>query len=125
MEETRNYTVPKYRVRYAEDFKHQICREFLSGNYTKEELQKKYAVKGKSRLLGWLRELGYISANSIQPMRKPRVKKPKKRKPVPEDIKELENALQDAELKAEVYRKMIEIAEQQYKIKIRKNSNTK
>jgi hypothetical protein len=85
------------------------------------------------RSFSWLHELGYmeyIREKGIKIMRKYR-KKPKKIKISEESsqsceqAKDLENALQDAELKAEAYCKMIEIAEKQYKIKIRKNLNTK
>ena len=40
-------------------------------------------------------------------------------------VKELERQLQDAKLKEEGYRMMIEIAEKQFKIPIRKKSDTK
>lgn len=132
---TKGYNGPKYRVRYTEEFKHQLCREYLSGNYTKTELQEKYGIKGKCRLLSWLRELGYmkyIRENEIKIMRhykkKYRIKQAKISKQSersPEQIRDLENALWDAQLQVSAYSKMIEIAEQQYKIKIRKNLNTK
>jgi len=135
MDETKKYTGPKYRNRYTEEFKHQLCREYLSGKYTKTELQEKYAIKGKSRLLSWLRELGYmeyIRENEIKIMkhykRKYKIKKTKISKQPersPEQIEHLENALWDAQLQVAAYGKMIEIAEQEYKIKIRKNLSTK
>ena len=112
--------ITKYRIRYGEDFKHQVCVEYLTGRYTKTELQDKYGIKGKSRLLTWLHELGYIRENSIEIMKKPALQKIEKT-----DIRLLNEALEEAQLKSEVYCKMIELAEQQYKIKIRKNFNTK
>lgn len=129
----KKYSVPKYRLRYTAEFKHQVCREYVSGQYSKSELQEKYGIKGKSRLLDWLNELGYsqyIRENAIKIMRKNRVLNLKKTKHIQqgsdsERIKNLEKALQDAQLKAAAYNKMIEIAEQEYKIKIRKNLNTK
>lgn len=128
MENTRKHTGSKHRIRYSKEFKHELCRKFLSGNYSKAELQEKYRVKGKSRLLSWLRELGYleyIRENSIQIMRKHTDTETKISGQLPNDVKDLENALQDAQLKAAVYCKMIEIAEKRYKIKIRKNLNTR
>ena len=40
-------------------------------------------------------------------------------------IKRLERELEDAQLRAEAYSKMIDIAERELKISIRKKSNTK
>ncbi len=131
MDKIKDYTVSKFRIRYTVEFKHQVCREFLSGQYSKTELQEKYDIKGKARLLNWLRELGYmeyIRENSIQVARKYRVTKTKilKRKEFnSSQLEGLQNALQDAQLEAAAYRKMIELAEEQFKIKIRKNLNTK
>ncbi|MNF98965.1 hypothetical protein D3C84_818470 [compost metagenome] len=42
-----------------------------------------------------------------------------------ESVSQLKRELQEARLLAEAYRKMIEIAEQEFKIKIVKKSNTK
>ena len=46
-------------------------------------------------------------------------------KELKERIKKLEKELEDANLRAEAYSTMIDIAEKQLKIKIRKKSNTK
>lgn len=122
---TKGAGTTKFRVRYSEDFKHQICLKYLSGHYTKTALQEQYGIKGKSRLISWLRELGYISENGIQFMSTPKVMKLKTSENQSEHIRHLENALEDAQLQLAVYYKMIEIAERDYKIKIRKNFNTK
>lgn len=42
-----------------------------------------------------------------------------------EEIKQLKKELEETQLKAEAYKKIIEIAEQELKINIRKKSNTK
>ena len=128
MDKHKKNSGPKYRVRYASEFKHMVCREYLNGNYTKTELQDKYGIKGKSRLLSWLHELGYIEyahEKGIVIMRKKKEKETENSERSPEQIKDLEDALKDAELKAAAYSKMIELAEKQYNIKIRKNLNTK
>ncbi|OJW83172.1 MAG: hypothetical protein BGO69_18830 [Bacteroidetes bacterium 46-16] len=121
----KNAGTTKYRVRYTEDFKHQVCLKFLTGHYTKTALQNQYGIKGKSRLMSWLRELGYISETGIQFMSSPKVAKPRASENASEHIRHLEDALIDAQLQAAIYHKMIEIAERDYQIKIRKNLNTK
>lgn len=112
-------------VRYSTDFKHQICLKYLSGQYTKTQLQEQYRIKGKSRLLSWLRDLGYISKNSAELMNSPKIHMPKASEDVIRHIQRLEDALQDAQLQAAIYHKMIEVAEREYQISIRKNLNTK
>lgn len=128
MDKSKKRVDYKFRYRYAEEFKHQVCREYLSGLYNKTELQEKYGIKGKSRLLSWLHELGYteyIRENNIQIMKKYRSLKRQKPDEFTTQDEQLQNALQDARLQAAAYLKMIELAEKQYKIKIRKNLNTK
>ena len=96
----------------------------MCGRHTKTELQELYGIKGKSRLLTWLRTLGYENQVKEVVMKRtqmPRLKKPKEAA----NQQSLEEALEDARLQAAMYAKMIEIAEREYKIKIRKNSNTK
>ena len=82
-----------------------------------------YNIKGKSRLLTWLRTLGYVDKENNTIMKQ---KPPKKQKPAGSKSKQsLESELEDAKLQAAMYARMIELAEEKYKIKIRKNSDTK
>jgi hypothetical protein len=122
MDNMRKLSDSRYSIRYSESFKNEVCLEFMTGRYTKHELQAKYGIKGKTRLLVWLRKSGYIGASNltIMPRKKPKLIS-KKSNLSREEIKTLE----DAQLKAELYARMIELAEKQYNIKIRKNYDTK
>jgi len=120
MEKKKGSIVSKHRIRYTEEFQHEVCLEYLTGRFTKAELQNKYGIKGKSRLFTWLKKFGYIAQNLIKPMSKSTSNINRS-----QQKKDKQNKLEDAQLKAEIYSKMIEIAEQEYKIKIRKNFNTK
>ena len=116
--------ISSFRPSYGTEFKHEVCRKYMCGRHTKTELQELYGIKGKSRLLTWLRTLGYENQVKEVVMKRtqmPRLKKPKEAA----NPQSLEEALEDARLQAAMYAKMIEIAEREYKIKIRKNSNTK
>lgn len=112
-----------------------MIKEFLTGKYLKNELWKKYTGQEKEhgQLLDWMRKLGYISDD-----RKPRpvnlfhltrlpVSQANTDDPIAlqRRIKELEKQLENAQLKAEGYELMIEIAEKELKIPIRKKSVTK
>lgn len=117
----------KYHVRYSESFKRKVCEEYLRGGQTKQAVWKKYLNKEeKGRLSRWLRALGYedrtfvtYSDPIIMPIEEGSSETLKKQ------IKALEKALQASKLEAEIYARMIKIAEDQFKIEIRKKSNTK
>jgi transposase len=88
---------------YSQAFKRQVVREFEQGLFSKNQLQRKYGIGGKSRLLQWCRKYGKFAydspAQSGQPMKDPQKQR----------IKELEKKLKDAELKLMVYDKLIEV----------------
>jgi transposase-like protein len=116
----------KWQSKYSEEFKRFICNEYLNGSSTRREIVAKYKI-GNSRLTYWLREKGYDYVKSrIVPL--PSMKPPlnnSSEKDSRESISELKKDLQEAQLLAEAYRKMIEIAEREFKINIVKKSNTK
>ena len=82
---------------------------------------------GNGRLTYWLRERGFDNLKSrivsLPAMKS--VTNNSIRKDSQKSITELENELQEAKLLAEAYRKMIEIAEKEFKIDIVKKPNTK
>ena len=120
----------KYSTRYSLEFKKQVCNEYLTGNFTKKEIWEKYTGHKQEHgsLLKWLRELGYVkygqNINFALAMKTNKKEKtlngPKDTGPLKRKIKELEKALADAELKAFAYSTMIDVAEKELKISIRK-----
>lgn len=118
----------------------EMIKEYLSGNYSKVEIWKKYTAQSSEhgKMLQWMRMLGY-SEKIENPIKRhlssgfTRQKLPilttKDNLQDPGDlqkrIKELERQLENAQLKAEGYELMIEIAEKELKIPIRKKSDTK
>lgn len=112
-----------------------MIKEYLTGQYTKVELWKKYTGQDNEhgKMLDWMRKLGYISddrkpkpVTSFYPIPLP-VSQSNTDDPIAlqRRIKELEKQLENAQLKAEGYELMIEIAEKELKIPIRKKSGTK
>ncbi|WP_254519234.1 transposase [Aquimarina sp. Aq78] len=115
----------KWQNRYSEEFKQFICNEFLTGTATRRSIEKKYNV-GHGQLTFWLKQLGYdYSKPSIVslPMMADQPDKLSTNKEV--SLSQLKKELQEARLLAETYRRMIEVAEHEFKIKIVKKSNTK
>jgi len=117
-----------------------MIKEYLTGQYTKVELWKKYTGQNEEhgQLLKWMRILGYISDGMSRESSKKflisRQQAPQILENLNNDtnpielqkrIKELEKQLEAAQLKAEGYELMIEIAEKELKIPIRKKSDTK
>jgi transposase-like protein len=91
------------RPKYSEAFKKQVVREFEQGVLNKDQLQRKYRLGGKSRVLDWCRKYGRFAYNTPTQNGRP-MKDPQKQR-----IKELEKKLRAAELKLKVYDKLIEI----------------
>jgi hypothetical protein len=93
---------------------------------TKKQVELRHNL-GNGRLTYWLRERGFDNLKSrivsLPAMKS--VTNNSIRKDSQKSITELENELQEAKLLAEVYRKMIEIAEKEFKIDIVKKPNTK
>ena len=116
----------KWQSKYSEEFKRFICNEYLNGTLTRREIEVKYNI-GNSRITYWLRDKGYDYVKTrIVPL--PSMKQPTNNlnnKDSKESVSELKKDLQEAQLLAETYRKMIEIAEREFKISIVKKSNTK
>lgn len=119
-----------------------MIKEYLSGHFTKQELWKKYTGQDKEhgQLIDWMRALRYISGESYYEKRRNRkllsspIESVKKMDAENSDknlielqkrIKELEKQLETSQLKAEGYELMVDIAEKEFKIPIRKKSDTK
>ena len=125
---------------FTDEQKHKIIQDYLSSGKTKREIWEKYTGKTEKhgQILKWMRKYGYVDP---VPIKKPNfVTQPyqMKKKKISEEtgesfenlqlkkrIEELENQLKDAEMKAIAYSTMVDIAEKEFKISIRKKLNTK
>lgn len=116
---------------YSEEFKRKVCEEFLRVRCKKTDLLRKYDIKFRSAIQTWLRNFGY----NIEPLSyhypeeaKHLMSEPKEQMDVSaleRQIAELKQSLADAELKGIVLEKLIDVAERELQIDIRKKSNTK
>ena len=135
--------VQKKGRHFTREEKHQIIQEMIANGCTKREIWSKYTgqVEEHGQLLRWMKKLGYPTKQ--KPLRvtfeRNNVQMPRKRKSKQEAIaaeesfenlqlrkriKELEKQLKDAELKAIAFSTMVDIAEKEFKIPIRKKFNT-
>lgn len=141
--------IQKSQKDFGEAEKHAIIQELIETQCTKAEIWEKYTGQEEEhgQLLRWMKQLGY---NTGIKTRRPNIvtqfyvmpKKQKQPKPPTEKsyskpesdfetlqlkkrIKDLEAQLQDAQMKAIAFSTMVDIAEKEFKIPIRKKFNTK
>lgn len=145
MEKKRRKIIQKKGKHFSETERHAIIREMLKNNWTKQYAWMLYTGEAEERgqLLRWMRKLGYVGQIqhkqyvSKRSIRRFEVKSTgmadqqnfeqdsfetlqlKKR------IAELEKQLKDAEMKAIAYATMVDIAEKEFNIPIKKKFNTK
>lgn len=116
----------KTKTHYSQAFKLQVVEEILRGELTKEQARRKYGLRSKSGVLSWMRKFGVSGCRQIPESFESMKEEESTNKPgLEKRVKELEHALEDAKLKAEGYSRMIDIAERELKITIRKKSSTK
>lgn len=137
---TERKIVQKPSAYFSDDEKHIIIQEMLEARCTKRDIWEKYTGQEEEhgQLLRWMRKLGYddsiptrrpnFVSNPIQMKKKNSTEGPttsfenlqlKKR------IEELEKQLKDAEMKAIAFSTMVDIAEKEFNVPIRKKYNTK
>ena len=130
-----NQKSPQY---FTEEFKHQIIQAYLGSGLSKQAIWEQFTGRSEEHgsLVKWMRKLGYIDDNSrnrhnIEVHTNNSMSKAKpsdldfEKRQLQKRISELEQRLQDAELKAIAYSTMVDVAEEMFKVPIRKKLNTK
>ena len=126
----------KFEIRqmFDDDFKRKVIEEYLSTGCTKIELQRKYDIRFKSAISTWMQRMGYLEnykAPSLKFSNTKRIllpandKKSKKELDLQKRIEDLERQLEDEKLRSEAFVRIIEKAEKELKIPIRKKPYTK
>ena len=121
---------------FTESDRHEIIEEYLRGGITKEEIWRKYTGKSDhGRLLKWMRDYGYLDDVTMRSKKTTFANMARNKQPqtgndfemlqLKKRIAELEKQLKDAEMKAIAFSTMVDIAEEEFKIPIRKKFNTK
>jgi transposase len=121
--------------------RHHIIQEMLSSKCTRAEIWRKYTGQPEEHgfLIRWMRQLGYPAElvtkrvtfernNSLMAKKQATVAKAEESFEIlqlKKRISELEDQLKNAEMKAIAFSTMVDIAEKEFKIPIRKKLNTK
>lgn len=124
-----------FQPHYDREFKTKVIEEYLATGCPKMFLLRKYNIQFKSAIQTWMRVLGYNDPG-CQPQRFKfgqliftSLAKQKENTSEPTElqkkIRELERQLEDERLRSEAYARMIEKAEKELKISIRKKPGTK
>ena len=107
---------------YTLAFKLQVIEEVEKGNWTYKQAQKRYGIQGRSTVLVWLRKHGTLDWT----LPKLRTLSATEKEKTPEQrIKELETALEAEQMKTLFLTTVIDIAEKQYGMVIRKKYSPK
>lgn len=128
MESATNY-VKRSQKDYTSSFKLQVVREVESGQLSTTSAQRKYGIQARSTIVSWLRKYGNFDWENQTPSNMP--KSPEQRlleleakvKLLEKQKAHLERQNHISDQKAIIFDMMIDIAEQEYNIDIRKNSS--
>jgi transposase len=141
MDKKKRKIIQKKGKHYSETERHSIIQEMFKNNWTKQYTWELYTGEPEERgqLMRWMRKLGYVKEIRHKKFNfGPKIKlmrnKDKGEPPGSESfevlqlkkrIAELEKQLKDAEMKAIAYSTMVDIAEKEFNIPIKKKLNTK
>ncbi len=127
MEEHTNY-VKRSQRDYSMSLKLQIVSEIERGSLSITQARKKYGIQSRSTVVQWLRKFGNFDWENQTPFNMSKTPEQKimeleaKVRLLEKQKSFLEQQAYVADKKAILFDMMIDIAEQEYKIDIRKNS---
>ena len=128
MGENINY-VKRSQRDYSMSLKLQIVQEIERGELSTTSAQRKYGIQARSTLVSWLRKYGTFDWENQTPSHMPNTPEQKimeleaKVKLLEKQKSFLEQQVHVADKKAIIFDMMIDLAEQEYRIDIRKNSH--
>jgi transposase len=127
MSETSNY-VKRKQSDYSLRLKLQIVQQIERGELSTKAAQRMYGIQARSTVIAWLRKYGKFDWENQTPSNMPKSPEQKimeleaKVKLLEKQKKLLEQQAYVADSKAIIFDMMIDLAEKEYQIDIRKNS---
>ena len=113
---------------YSLNFKLQVVQEIERGELSQLESARKYGIQAQSTVLNWLRKYGNFDWENQSPTHMPKSPMQKlmeleqKVRLLEKQKKLLEHQVERSDKKAIIFDMMIDLAEKEYNIVIRKNS---
>ena len=114
---------------YSMSFKLEVVREIESGELSTTGARRKYGIQARSTVVNWLRKYGTFDWENQTPSNMPKstqqqlMELEQKVKLLEKQKSLLEHQVERADKKAIIFDMMIDLAEKEYNISIRKNSS--
>ena len=114
---------------YTDDFKLKVARAYVLSDATVSEIQEKNGIKSRSSVSDWVRKFGLQSHTQREIEFQNAMKGQKEKTPreleLELKVKQLEKDLEKERLRTLALNTMIDIAERDLKIRVRKNYGAK
>lgn len=130
MKERRIY-VKRTQKDYSMSFKLAVVEEIEKGELSTTKACRKYGIQARSTVVSWLRKYGNFDWENQTPSHMPKSTEQKlmeleqKVRLLEKQKKHLKHQVAQADKKAVIFDMMIDLAEKEYNIPIRKNSSPK
>ncbi len=108
---------------YESSFRRKVALEYLSGEFSHNELMRKYNLKGVGNIKRWLKEYNLQEKELLSLVMENPSEKPDQASETP--TQDLAEELRLAKIKIAALETMIDLAEKQLNVDIRKKSGTK
>ena len=114
---------------YSMSFKLEVVREIENEKLSVTAAKRKYGIQGRSTVLNWLRKYGTFDWENQTPSKMPKSTEQKlmeleqKVRLLEKQKAMLEKQVEHADKKSVIFDMMIDLAEKEYNISIRKNSS--
>jgi transposase len=110
---------------YTDDFQLKVAKAYVLSDATVSEIQEKYGIKSRSSVSDWVRKFGLQSPTQREIEFQNAMKEQKEKTPreleLELKVKQLEKDLEKERLRTLALNTMIDIAERDLKIRVRKN----
>ncbi len=130
MEKTEKVVYEKRSQKdYSMSFKLEVVKEIESGLVSSSGAKRKYGIQARSTVVNWLRKYGTFDWENQTPSNMPQSKEQRlmeleaKVKLLEKQKAMLEHQMERADKKTIIFDMMIDLAEKEYNISIRKNSS--
>ena len=125
-----------FQPHYDRSFKTKVIEEYLATGCSKVSLLSKYNIQFKSAIQTWMRVMGYREAGeraqevtfgtlTLTSLSKKKKVSTPAGTPLEQELARLQRLLEDEKLRSEAYARMIDKAEKELKISIRKKFATR
>jgi transposase len=114
---------------FTDEFKLQVVQEYLNTDASQQELLQKYNIGGKNNITNWMRKFGLRAPSEqqieLQRTMTKQTEKPSQERELEAKVHKLEKELDYERLRTLALNTMIDVAERDLKISIRKKAGAK